>query len=205
MRLFGSAGHRRAGGAGERLRALRTNLEACVYVQLQLCECGASLQWDANSLSGHPARRDLAISYTGTCPSCGNQRKFPFLLPNRLYFASWANPGFSRPEQDQGPSELVDPGQWMWVADRFTENTPPRPDGRDPATYRTARRDLRAASAAISEVLKFIPKGAESVPLKACWTEEGRNVYERSPARFHRSRLEVLRDTYREMSDRFPG
>jgi hypothetical protein len=55
---------------------------------------------------------------------------------------------------------------------------------------------LSIAVAAMNEILKFIPAGAETVPDEAFWSERGRRVRDQEPGRFDRERLLVVRDSY---------
>ena len=89
------------------------------------------------------------------------------------------------------PSRLLDPGEWVRVAEISARSVPagPAPDAR-------ARYARAVAAAAISEALKFIPRDASAVPASAFWTMVGQDLYEQEPGRFNRARLEVLRDSY---------
>ena len=58
--------------------------------------------------------------------------------------------------------------------------------------------DLDIARAALEEVIKFLPDGADSVPDNAFWTERGRAVRDREPGRFRRARLAAVLDVYRK-------
>ncbi|MFI5731868.1 hypothetical protein ACIA49_17220 [Kribbella sp. NPDC051587] len=49
------------------------------------------------------------------------------------------------------------------------------------------------ASAALDEVLKFIPDGADAVPREAFASELGRAVYDAGPDRFARAELAYRR------------
>jgi hypothetical protein len=98
-------------------------------------------------------------------------------------------PGASRPGRrlDFGgdtPSGLLDPGDWLAVADRA--------DLAD---------DLPLAAAALEEVLKFIPPGADRVPLAAFRGDAGRESHAREPGRFERAPLEWTAATYRRIAE----
>jgi hypothetical protein len=64
---------------------------------------------------------------------------------------------------------------------------------------------MEAAAAAVREVLKFIPPGAERMPLSAIWTDRGRAEFAREPARMGRARMAVLETAYRESAARLAG
>jgi hypothetical protein len=51
-------------------------------------------------------------------------------------------------------------------------------------------------------VLKFIPPGADAVPLQAIWTERGQAQFARDPWRMRRARLEALEAAYRSSAVR---
>jgi hypothetical protein len=101
---------------------------------------------------------------------------------------------------DGTPSELIDPGVWLAVADRYARRTPGDGTGLDAATRRAARKDIAWAAAAVDEVLAFIPRGGTAVPAAAFTSEAGRRIRDREPGRFGRARLEAVRDTYRQIA-----
>jgi hypothetical protein len=96
-------------------------------------------------------------------------------------------PTFGGPE----PSELLDAGQWLQVADSAVAVVPT-----DPVE---AGKVLAVAQAAIAEVIKFVPAGADAVPEDEFWTPEGQAVREAEPGRFRLERLLIARDTYHEL------
>ncbi|MEO3744023.1 hypothetical protein [Plantactinospora sp. B5E13] len=182
------------------LRLARTSAEAYLYMELHPCDvCGeADFEPDNAVVS---AEEDLASRYTGACPSCGTEREFMFRIPQQ--------PSLPDPEEPQfgadRPSELLDPGEWLWVADLIARSVPADPAGLSVQQRRDARVDLRGAAAAVGEVLKFVPPGAEAVPPEAFRTDRGREVYQAEPGRFRTARLQVVARTYRELAERFPG
>jgi len=168
----------------------RTRDEAHLYLDLHPCACGSvETTWDSALVvaDGEPANR-----YAGTCAGCGTGREFWFGLPEREVMPA-DYPTFGGPE----PSQLLDPGQWRWVADLTARDVPED----DPAE---ARRSLAVARAAVEEVVKFIPPGVDQVPGKAFWTEQGRQAYEAEPSRFTLDRLLAARTGYREQAKRYP-
>ncbi|GII60374.1 hypothetical protein Skr01_04590 [Sphaerisporangium krabiense] len=167
----------------------RTRDEAHLYLDLHPCgSCGSvDTEWDDGLVS---VDGETACHYAGTCAGCGTEREFLFGLPQRET-ASSRFPSFGGPE----PSELLDPGEWLWVADLTAGNVP----ADDP---RAARQALTIAMAAVEEVVKFIPPGREEVPEEAFWSLTGRRVRGREPGRFRLDRLLVVRDTYRALAAR---
>ncbi|MEV0993373.1 hypothetical protein [Nonomuraea sp. NPDC050202] len=165
----------------------RTRDEALVYLDLNPCECGSvETEWDSGVVSIGGA---LVKCYSGVCEGCGSDREYLFSLPRREVMPSgW--PTFGGPE----PSQLLDAGEWLWLADFTAGNVPEDPE--------SARRVLSMARAAVEEVLKFIPEGQDDVPAEAFWSARGREVREAEPPRFRRDRLLVVRDTYHELADR---
>jgi hypothetical protein len=57
----------------------------------------------------------------------------------------------------------------------------------------------------VTEVVKFIPDDADSVPLTAIWTERGREEFAREPRRMRRARMRVLAAAYEESAARLAG
>jgi hypothetical protein len=170
-----------------RFSVARTRDEAHLYLDLHPCDVCASVDttWDDGLVS---ADGDLASRYTGTCPGCGTEREFMFGLPERETTGA-RFPAFGGAE----PSELLDAGEWLWVADLAAGNVP-ADDSRE------ARQALTIAMAAVEEVVKFIPPGQDEVPEKAFWSDRGWTVRQAEPGRFRLDRLLVVRDTYRTLA-----
>ena len=139
----------------------------------------------------------LASRYSGVCPTCGTQREFFFRLPDDAVLIPPGTVAFG----DGGPSELLDPGEWLLVADRYAGAVPADPSLLDPRAARQARRALAHAEAAMAEVLAFVPAEEDAVPIGAFRTERGRTVWAAEPGRFSRLRLNAVRGAYREMLD----
>jgi hypothetical protein len=153
-------------------RLARTPLEAHLYVDLRPCDCGETRFERAATVVQLPDG-DLGRRYAGDCAGCGRAREFVFRLPDEPL----AEPaGFGGSE----PSHLLDPGEWLWVAERFAAG------GR-----------LAAAADAVEEVLKFAPPGAVEVPGGAVRSRLGLAVYARGPDRFRVAALAALREQYR--------
>jgi hypothetical protein len=177
----------------------RTVAEAHLFIELHPCErCGETEFRPDSALVME--EDDLASSYSGPCPRCGNPREFVFRIPEEIAFPDPDEPSFG----DDRPSELLDAGEWLWVADLVARNSPAEPDDAD-GTYerRQARVDLLTAAALVGEAAKFIPPGADRIPPEALWSDRGRAVYHDEPGRFRRARLEVVQRTYRDIAERF--
>lgn len=124
----------------------------------------------------------LCSRYAGPCRSCGTQREFIFeLSPVQRPVGNQVEFGGS------DPSRILDPGEWMAISEQYAKL--------DPGTAE----DLDIARAALEEVIKFLPDGAESVPESAFVSERGRAVREREPGRFRRERLAAVLDVYRKL------
>lgn len=123
---------------------------------------------------------ELCSQYTGACRRCGLPREFTFRVPEEVRPRLERDVTFGGPE----PSELLDPGEWLLVADLTAAG------GADDS-------DLMVAAAAVDEALKFIPEGADQVPPEAIRSSEGRQVYAQDPGRFSRRRLAAVAATYR--------
>jgi hypothetical protein len=182
------------------LPVARTNAEAHLYMDLHPCACG-EIRFPRTSSVVTTPDGVLASRYAGTCPQDGAEREFLFRVPERI----------PAPPQDgvvvyggPEPSELIDPGEWLSVADAHARSVPAdtaalAADG-GAAARAAARAMLVHAVAAVEEVLKFIPAGADRVPEEAFVTDRGRAAYNREPGRFRRPRLEAARDTYRSIA-----
>jgi hypothetical protein len=157
---------------------MRTNAEADMYMDQRPCTCG-DIEFERASAVMNDGGV-LCSRYFGKCRTCGTPREFIFELPakplpitNQLEFG-----GGDR-------SRLLDAGEWMAIAEYYAKL--------DPGTYK----DLETARAALDEVIKFLPEGAEQMPDEAFWSERGRAVRDREPGRFRRARLLAILDTYR--------
>jgi hypothetical protein len=157
----------------------RTPSEAHVFMEQRPCGCG-DVRFDRRSAV--VARGEtLCSEYTGACATCGTIRTFVFRLPE---LPMPARVGVVRFGGDT-PSELLDPGEWLVIADAHAARTPAN-------AY-----DLGVAAAAIDEILKFAPAGADRVPDEAFTTEQGRAIRDAEPGRFGRARLEAVAASYR--------
>lgn len=164
----------------------RTFDEAYLYMELRPCVCGES-EFDKRTTSlvedGIPVER-----YTGHCPNCGRARQFTFRMPDeppRITFDmvyGWGDE----------PSRLLDPGEWLGVADVFEANARAELTGVDAADEDRLTRifyQLSSAIAATEEATKFLPAGADRIPEEALRSQPGRLRYELSPERFRRTNL----------------
>ncbi|WP_433247189.1 hypothetical protein ACQPYK_46590 [Streptosporangium sp. CA-135522] len=166
----------------------RSGDEAHLYLDLHPCACGsADTAWESElgSVEEEPVAR-----YSGTCPGCGAEREFVFGLPEHEV-PSVRFPTFGGRE----PSQLLDAGEWMWVADLTASNVP----ADDP---RGAEQALAIATAAVDEVIKFVPPGEDEVPERAFWSARGRGMRDAEPSRFVFDRLLVVRNAYRDAAAR---
>jgi hypothetical protein len=149
----------------------RTIAEARLYMDLRPCEACGYL-----GFTGSGAAFLGVVRFSGGCARCRTVREFTFRMPATAF------DGFG----GDAPSELLDPGEWLLVADLAARQAP-APDAADYAL----------AAAAIDEVLKFIPTGADAVPAEALHTATGRAAYQQEPSRFRRSRLALVAASYR--------
>lgn len=162
----------------------RTRDEAHLYLDLHACEeCGSiDVTWE-NALVN--VAGEILNRYAGRCPGCGTDREFFFGLPKQEVMPQ-GYPTFGGGEA----SQLLDAGEWLWVADMTAGNVPAD----------NAGQALAIAIAAVEEVVKFIPPAQDEVPDGAFWSDRGRQVRNAEPGRFRRDRLLVVRDTYRDLA-----
>ncbi len=159
-------------------------------MDLNPCRCG-----EAEFEPRHWLEQDgdaLVAVYEGDCPSCDQQRRFAFHLDPEMPPAPPAYGGTK-------PSRLIDPGQFLWVAEQFAKAVPADPiELREPEAREEAEEALEVAVSALEEVLKFVPSGQDSVPEEAFTAPEGWMIYHQDPGRFRRDRLEAVLASYRE-------
>lgn len=152
------------------LRLARTSSEAYLYLSRQPCEsCGAAGFVPHRSAS-EVVDGVLTRRYMGACPSCGGWRDFAFRVPDDPSVPLDDGRSFG----DETPSELLDPGEWLELADAMFEQVPGSPVGLTEAERREAWAVLDAGISALREVIKFIRPGADTVSPFAFWTERGR-------------------------------
>ncbi|MEH1013638.1 hypothetical protein V6U90_11060 [Micromonospora sp. CPCC 206060] len=175
----------------------RNAVEAHLYLALHPCPCGEPEFGPTSSVSSSGG--DWLVRYAGRCVTCGRERVFEFRQPAEPTVPAdgdWAD----GPE----PSELIDAGQWCWLADRYGD-LPVDLAGYSTPAREQARADLSAARAALAEALKFVPDGADEVPESAFWSPLGRQVRADEPGRFRRLRLLAARDGYDRLLARLDG
>jgi hypothetical protein len=162
-------------------------------MDLTACECGQTRFTRTGAvvalLGGVLGRR-----YSGLCERCGMPCEFVFRLDDEE-----PRGGPIRYGGDH-PSELIDAGEWLWIADRYARAVPAVPHRLTGPDRGQARTRLAAA---IDEMLKFAPASAVRAPPDAIWTALGRSVYDREPGRFHVGRLDAVRTSYRDALGRF--
>lgn len=151
--------------------------EERAYMQMHPCQCGDQTvkTWSGEAVhSVTGAHR----SYWWTCPTCRTARRFDFYTPKERRAASTQPYG-------NGRSAILDPGQWLVLAERYAELAADR------ALSREDRRENRwLAPAAIQEVLKFIPPETAEVPPRSFTSETGRAIRLAGPEAFRRESLE---------------
>ena len=101
------------------------------------------------------------------------------------------------------PSTIIDPGQFLSVADDSAKSAPMSVADLDDADKARAKRKMAVAIAAVEEVIKFIPLGEDRVPPSAFFSDAGRQVYDAEPGRFRKPRLEAVLGAYREVADNY--
>lgn len=160
-------------------------------MELQPCRgCGErGFSWSDHYLES--AYGKLVSRYTGTCDSCGNGSEFEFELRRETP----APEGFG----GATPSQIIDPGQFFALARAAAESVPADPSHCDPGEREDSFAAITFASAAIEEVIKFVPDGEGSVPPDAFVTKEGKATYGADPASFQLDRLQVTAESYRRV------
>ncbi|WP_225731156.1 MULTISPECIES: hypothetical protein [unclassified Nocardia] len=170
----------------------RTTREAHVFMDMTPCDCGDTRFERADAL--HPLGDGRFVrQYTGTCETCREPREFTFLLPDDAETPA-GDLEFGGPL----PSQLIDAGGWLWVADEYAAAVPPNPYLLDGAERDQVATWLASAIAALDEVRKFIPPGGAELPPTRLWTRLGLDMYARDPGRLRLDRLQATQDAYRD-------
>lgn len=167
----------------------RSPEECHLYMELHPCVCGeAVFEWSQHR---REQRGDRLVSvYEGVCSRCGRPRHFEFEVTGEIP----PPPAYG----GEAPSRIIDPSEFLAVGEDLAAAVPLDPATLDPADLDDAYEAIEMAVAAVDEVLKFMPAGAEGVPLDAFLTEPGRQAYARDPAQFGRERLLGMLAEYRK-------
>lgn len=168
----------------------RSSPECRLYMDLHVCSCGEG-RFEAQHVLRESDEGALLAVYEGACRSCESPRRFTFTLDDAL---PPPPPAFG----GQQPSSIICPGEFLLVAAEAASSAPAEPAGLSDRQLGTTRDALARAVAAVEEVLKFIPEGADAVPEAAVTSSAGAALYSRDAGRFSRARLEAVLAAYRE-------
>lgn len=153
-------------------------------MELHPCPCGAeTFDWSRHWLAD---RDGTVVSvYEGVCDGCGGQRRFEFeMTGDEVAFPAFGG---------ASPSQIIDPGEFFAYSQRLAAAVPG-----DPAAVRADLLDdtydmALSAVAALDEVLKFVPVGADAVPPTALRSDSGRVLHAGEPDLFTTRRLRAIR------------
>jgi len=178
------------------MQRARSITEARLYIDRQPCPgCGHQGFAEPSRIVEHGD--DLAVACNGYCPRCGAARAFELVLAEeRVPPGTWGG---------ADPSTLIDAGEWMLLAEEHSSGVPASVATLPPDDRRRARADLAVAIAALAEVAKFIPTGAERPPQGAFFTARGKQAYLAEPGRFTRTRLAAVDATWRRLAAELDG
>ncbi|NUT32506.1 MAG: hypothetical protein HOV79_05465 [Hamadaea sp.] len=174
----------------------RSTWECHAFFGLSRCpNCGGG----GLEMTEHVLRRTPAgdvSDYTTACRRCDQTLRFSFRRADD-------EPPFPAFGGEQ-PSELLDAGQYLELAEEAAGDVPDdpadiRPVEPDDLTLEDAFEEIAIAVAALEETLKFIPPGEFTVARDALWTEESRDRFDRDPETFQRRRLIAVLGGYREI------
>ncbi|UWZ34609.1 hypothetical protein Drose_25730 [Dactylosporangium roseum] len=144
------------------------------------------------SMTEFTAGREI-LTYTARCATCAQPRTFRFRPsdePEPVY------PAFG----GAGPSQIIDAGQFLDIAERSADLVPADPAEFDeahvavdpPMTLDDAYEQLTIAVAAVEEALKFVPAGAARIPRSALWAASSLARYDQEPEIFERDVLDAV-------------
>ncbi|WP_327254736.1 hypothetical protein [Streptomyces sp. NBC_01244] len=159
-------------------------------MDLHPCECGSADFERRHHLEQHGD--DLVAVYEGVCRGCGRDRRFEFVMAVEI---PPPPPAYGGAE----PSEIIDPGEFSEVADRYRRWAGPGLLNSPESEHHKYRGAMASALAAVEEVFKFIPVGQDSVPASAFTSARGRARYERDPGKFSRELLDYELSITREV------
>ncbi len=170
----------------------RSSPECHLYIELHPCSCGERQGPAAHRLESRGD--DLVAVYEGPCPRCKTPRRFDLVLDPEI--PPGAKFGGAR------PSRIIDAGEFLGVADEAAKAAPADSTGLSSAARQQAKARMSRAVDALEEVLKFIPPGADEVPVEALVSAAGKELYLKEPGRFRKVRLEAVLGAYRDVLGR---
>jgi hypothetical protein len=161
----------------------RSMSECHMYMDLQPCpHCGeAEFSWTRHEAGIRDGQKTSA--YEGECPTCRAARRFEFIVLD----PTLAPPALGGPES----SQIIDPAEFLAVGDHAARLAVVGP-GATPDEIADAHDAAVDAVAAVEEILKFIPPGADVVPETAFRTSAGVARLVANPMRFSRRTLEAV-------------
>ncbi|HKS99306.1 MAG TPA: hypothetical protein VJT31_07235 [Rugosimonospora sp.] len=172
----------------------RTIAEAELYISLQPCHVCRERALDTEGFD-FDERAERVRLFRAVCGDCRALRRFWFRFPVEPVPTGDGHQRFGGPQA----SELLDPGEWMIVADDLLASVPADPRGLTAERAGQAWQDADAALAAVEEVLKFLGPGEDRIPPAAFRSAEGGEVWRTGAWRFERawldSQLEICRNT----------
>lgn len=173
----------------------RSEEETLAYLRLVPCSCGETEFRVATTVRMDGNR--VVKQYAGPCARCGAPRQFAFAEAEPLAPAPPGKVVFGR---EGTVSTLLDPGQWLALANRAARAVT---GDVDEAQAQTA---MAYAVAALEEVLHFLPAEAgdfDSVPETCFVSPLGRSVLAREPpGTFRKARLVARLAAYRRLVGR---
>ena len=173
----------------------RSPEESLAYLRLVPCSCGET-EFHSSPTVRHDGNQRLK-QYAGPCVRCGTPRQFIFAEAELPPPPASGKVVFGR---DGSVSTLLDPGQWLALANRAARAVT---DDIDETQARTA---MAYAVAALEEVLHFLPPNAgdfDSVPESCFVSPLGRGILLREPpGTFRKARLMARLAAYRRLCGR---
>ena len=165
----------------------RSVAEAHLYLDLRGADrAGRTVRLEARG-------NDLVSVYEADCG--GVRKRFEFSIP----VPETADGTYGAAE----PSTILGPGELLSWSDHVARTVPPDARGLSAADRAESRKRLLVAADCAKEAAKFIPTGAEAVPVDAFRSEYDRAVLAAEPGRFTRARLVAIAASYMRMADGF--
>jgi hypothetical protein len=179
-----------------RMLVARTAAEAHLYVDLE-CEALGEVPIERKQRPASKRNVRQVIEFTMYEVRCqsGKLLEFEFsVLPKE-------RPGLRRSVSYGGkePSQLLDAGDWMLIADRHVGKAPKSVAGMSEKARKLAKEDLQIAIACVDEILKFIRPGETSVSSTTLTGNRGKTYFNKDVRRFRRDQLDGFKS---ELSSR---
>lgn len=175
----------------------RSEAEINLYKEVNPCECD-SMVADFQTVETQDGEWTVR-TMSGPCRGCGKIRTFKFRFRAPLM------PGNPHESFGDGPSKMIDPGQFGVWSDSNASSMSASPEGMSDQELQNSITSLRRSITGLVEVCKFYTgtDPMEELPASIFTSRIGKAYYDSLPGQFRRMRIEARLGAYRELLPKF--